>query len=72
MGAKWSVTKAGALMVAAVAKGMAAANGGMSEGMQLKEINGESVQDLRDSGLALLPRDPLEAFALPLPPRLSS
>ena len=51
MGVKWQVTASGSLVAAVVAKGMAASNRGVVEGMVVQRINGDSVQDLRNAGL---------------------
>eukprot|EP01043_Picozoa_sp_COSAG02_P037550 COSAG02_NODE_2827_length_7941_cov_15.962127_3_plen_2214_part_00 len=51
MGIKWNVKTSGDLVVAAVAKGMNASKHGVVEGMVLTRLNGDTVQDLRDSGL---------------------
>eukprot|EP01044_Picomonas_judraskeda_P000960 COSAG03_NODE_49_length_16340_cov_8.317653_6_plen_1844_part_00 len=51
MGVKWQVMSSGSLVAAIVAKGMAASNRGVVEGMVLQRINGDSVQDLRNAGL---------------------
>lgn len=51
MGIKWNVTTSGSLVVAFVAKGMAASTQGVSEGMVLKRLNDDDLQDLRQSGL---------------------
>ena len=48
MGVKWNVLEGDQPMVLAfVGEGSAAANGGLTEGMELKELNGESVPEMR-------------------------